>query len=269
MADTLHSVLRQLPTALAFAAVLLAGWLVAKAVAVLLPKALRRVGFARLADRGGLTAALARSKYDASTLAGRLAYYGVLLVAAEIAFGLWGPNAVSGLLADVIRWLPRAFVAVVTLVVAAAIARTVKDVVAAALADLPYGRTLGNLARVTIVGLGGIAALNQIGVASSVTTPILITVLATVGGVIVVGVGGGLIRPMQERWAGWLDRAEEEAPAILEQARAYEAGCRAADAEMAMTVAAEQATMPLPDAAYAKEDVEKTVVIGPGTIPNE
>jgi hypothetical protein len=257
----LHSALRQLPTALAFAIVLVAGGLIAKAVSVLLPKALRRLGFARMADRGGLTAALARTKYDAPTLAGRLASYGVLLCAAEIAFGLWGRNAVSELLADVIRWLPRAFVAIVTLVVATAIARAAKEIITAALAGLTYGRTLGKLASVTIIGLGGIAALNQIGVAGAVTVPILITVLATAGGVIVVGVGGGLIRPMQERWAGWLDKAEDEAPVILEHARAYEAGRRAAEAELA--------TMRLPDYPYSKEDVEKTVTIGRESIPNQ
>src|ERR1700755_1790127 len=134
MADALHGVLRQIPTALAFVAILLVGWLVAKAVGALLPAGLRRSGFARMADRGGLTAALARSKYDASALVGRLAYGAVLLLSDEIAFGAWGPNAMSALLADVVRWLPRAFVAIVTVVVATVVARVVKDVVTSALA---------------------------------------------------------------------------------------------------------------------------------------
>jgi hypothetical protein len=37
-----------------------------------------------------------------------------------------------------------------------------------------------------------------------VTTPVLVTVLATIGGVIVVGFGGGLIKPAQRRWDRWL-----------------------------------------------------------------
>ncbi len=69
---------------------------------------------------------------------------------------------------------------------------------------------LANTAGVFIVGLGIIAALNQIGVAAAVTLPILIAVLAAVAGILIVGVGGGLIRPMQQRWEGWLDRAESE-----------------------------------------------------------
>lgn len=54
------------------------------------------------------------------------------------------------------------------------------------------------------------AALNQIGIATAVTTPILVALLGTIGGVIVVGVGGGLVRPMQRRWEQWLSRAERE-----------------------------------------------------------
>jgi len=54
---------------------------------------------------------------------------------------------------------------------------------------------------VFILFLGITAALNQIEVASSVTTPLLIAVLAIVAGVITVGAGDGLIKPMQARSA--------------------------------------------------------------------
>jgi hypothetical protein len=264
MADALHHIQRQVPTAVAFVAILVAGWLLAKAAYTLVRKLLDRVGFDRAAERGGITAALARSHYDAGTVVGKLAYYAVLLTALQTAFGIWGPNPVSALLTAVVAWLPRAFVAIVILVVAAGIARIVKDVIGSALGDLSYGRTLAGAASALIVGLGTIAALNQIGVAATVTTPILIAALATIGGVIVVGVGGGLVRPMQDRWAAWLDRAADEAPAIVERARAHEAGRRDAEARAALHVAGEHETMPLPDLA----DAEKTVVISRDAIPN-
>lgn len=76
---------------------------------------------------------------------------------------------------------------------------------------------LANVAAVFILGLGVIAALNQVGIATTVTTPVLIAVLATLAGVIFVGVGGGLIKPMQARWEGYLSAAEAEAPKIKEQ----------------------------------------------------
>jgi hypothetical protein len=83
---------------------------------------------------------------------------------------------------------------------------------------------LGTIVSVFIWGLGIIAALNQIGVATAVTTPVLITVLATLGGVIVVGMGGGLIRPMQQRWETWIGRAEDQIPAARAHGQAYERG---------------------------------------------
>ena len=120
-----------------------------------------------------------------------------------------------------VTWLPRAFVAIIIVVVASAIAKGVKDLITASLGGLSYGRLLATIASVFILGLGIIAALNQIGVATTVTTPILITVLAIIAGIAIVGVGGGLIKPMQNRWDGWLNRAEQEAANISSQSRTY------------------------------------------------
>ena len=78
------------------------------------------------------------------------------------------------------------------------------------LGGLSYGNVLANIASIFILFLGVIAALNQIEVATTVTTPVLITILATIGGVIIVGAGGGLVRPMQSRWESWLNTAERE-----------------------------------------------------------
>ncbi|MET8092494.1 hypothetical protein [Micromonospora sp. NPDC005220] len=231
--DALRSVMLFLPKAVAFLAILVAGWLIAKAVLKIVEKVLERVGFDRAVERGGIRRALSRSRYDASDIVAKLAYYAVLLFTLQLAFGIWGPNPISDLLGAVISWLPRAFVAIVIVVVAAAIANAVKDIISGALGGLSYGRVLATIASVFILGLGVIAALNQIGVATAVTTPVLIAVLATIGGILVVGVGGGLIRPMQSRWESWLTRAEQESRLIAEHAQAYRAGRRDAEAELA------------------------------------
>jgi hypothetical protein len=105
---------------------------------------------------------------------------------------------------------------------------------------------LANIASVFIIALGVIAALSQIGVAVAVTMPVLIAVLATVGGILVVGVGGGLVRPMQQRWDRWLDRAEQEAPQARAPAQAYERGREdAARPAPATTTAEAETTDPL------------------------
>ncbi|WP_083751585.1 mechanosensitive ion channel family protein [Saccharothrix sp. ALI-22-I] len=242
--DALRSVVTFLPKLVGFLVVLLIGWIVARVLRAAVNKVLERVHFDRAVQRGGISDALARSKFDASGLVAQLVYYAVLLIALQIAFGLFGTNPVSTLLTEIVAWLPRAIVAIVIIVVAAAIARAVRDIATRALGGLSYGPMLGKVASWFIIALGVIAALNQIGVATAVTTPILITILATVGGIAVVGVGGGLIRPMQQRWEGWLTRAENEVPQAKAQAAAYQRGREDVQrtAQVAPAPAAEQTT---------------------------
>ncbi|MGW4502520.1 membrane protein [Micromonospora sp. NPDC004336] len=240
VADMWRSVLLFIPRAIAFIAILVVGWLIARAVLKIVDAALERVNFDRAVERGGIKRALERTKYDASDILAKLAYYAVLLFTLQFAFGVWGPNAISDLISGVVAWLPRAFVAIVIIVVAAAIANAVRDLVTGALGGLSYGKILADLAAVFIIALGVIAALNQVGIATTVTTPVLIAVLATVAGILIVGVGGGLVKPMQNRWDGWLNRMAEESRAVQEHRRAREAGQMDVGRHMADRTAAER-----------------------------
>ncbi|MBQ0906757.1 hypothetical protein [Micromonospora sp. U21] len=241
VADMWRSVLLFIPRAIAFIAILVVGWLIARAVLKIVDKVLERVNFDRAVERGGIKRALERTKYDASDILAKLAYYTVLLFTLQFAFGVWGPNAISDLISGVVAWLPRAFVAIVIVVVAAAIANAVRDLVTGALGGLAYARILADLAAVFILALGVIAALNQVGIATTVTTPVLIAVLATVAGILIVGVGGGLVKPMQSRWDRWLHRMAEESRAVQEHRRAQAAGQSDVDRQMADRAGAERA----------------------------
>src|SRR5918993_1545232 len=179
--DGLAAVIAFVPLALLFLLILIVGLIVAKLISVAVEKLLERVGFDRLVERGGIKRALAGSKLDASDIVGKIIYYTLVLFVLQFAFGVFGPNPVSDLLEGIIAFLPKIIVAII------------------------------------IIVLGVTAALNQIEVATTVTTPILIAVLAIIAGVIIVGAGGGLIRPMQQRWEAWLARAEQEAPRIKQE----------------------------------------------------
>ncbi|TQM38978.1 mechanosensitive ion channel family protein [Pseudonocardia cypriaca] len=224
LGDAMRTVAVFVPQLLLFLVILLIGWLIAKALRKVTDTVLERLHFDRAVERGGIGRALARSKYDASDLIAMVVYYAVLLLTLQLAFGVWGPNPISALLTGIVAFLPRIAVAIIIVVVASAIAAAVKDLVMSVTGGLSYGNVVANIASVFIIALGVIAALSQIGVAVAVTLPVLITVLATVGGILIVGVGGGLIRPMQQRWERWLDRAEQEAPMARAHAQAYERG---------------------------------------------
>ena len=235
-----------IPKLVLFLVILLIGWLIAKVVAKLVNAVLERVGFDKAVERGGVGSALARSNYDASDIVAKIVYYIILLLTLQVAFGVWGANPVSALLQDLIAWLPKLVVAIIIIVIAAAIAKAVKDILSATLGALSYGNALATIASVFILFLGIIAALNQIGIATAVTTPVLVAILAAVAGVIIVGVGGGLVRPMQERWEGWLGRFEQEAPQLKqhiaqapqrarERAEQYRSQAQAASGERQQT----------------------------------
>ena len=210
--SSISKVVGFIPNLLIFLWVLFVGWLVAKAVAKLLAVVLERVGFTTLLAKTGADRTLATASIDPLDLIAKLAYYFILLIALQLALTAFGPsNPVSEIVNDIVAWLPRALVAIVILVVAAAVANGVKEILQAALGGLSYGPMLARIVGGFIVALGVIAALNQVGIGLSVTLPVLIAVLATIGGILVVGVGGGLISPMRSRWERWLGRLETDA----------------------------------------------------------
>ncbi len=214
----LTSVVLFLPKLLAFLAILIIGIIIAKVIAKVVAKLLVRVGFDKVVERGGVKKALESGKFDASDIIAKIIYYALVLFVLELAFGVFGPNPISDLLTKIIAFIPALIVAIIIVIVAAAIAAGVKTLIQGTLGGLSYGKTLANIASIFILFLGVIAALNQIGVATTVTTPVLITILAIIGGVIIVGAGGGLIKPMQARWEQYLSKAEDEAPKIKQHA---------------------------------------------------
>ncbi|MCV7151209.1 mechanosensitive ion channel family protein [Mycolicibacterium pyrenivorans] len=215
--DMWRSVATFAPKLIAFLLILIIGWIIAKLIAKAVDKILERVGFDHAVERGGVKRALARSQYDASTIASKIVYYALLLFVLQLAFGVFGPNPISDLISGVIAFLPKLFVALIIIVVASAIAAAVRDLLSNTLSGLSYGKALANIASIFIIGLGLIAALNQVGIALTVTLPVLVAILGTIGGILVVGVGGGLIKPMQGRWENYLNKAEEESRNVRER----------------------------------------------------
>lgn len=210
LGDGLSAVVTFVPRLLGFLIILLIGWLIAKGLSKLVGLLLSKIGFGNLLEKAGLKQLVARANIDISGLIVKIVYYFVLLIALQFAFSAFGPNPVEQLLSTIITFLPRVIVAIILIVIAAAVAKVLKDLVLSTLSGRSFANLLANLVYGLVIALGAIAALNQLGVATTVTTPVLITVLASVAGVIIVGVGGGLIRPMQQRWEGWLQSLSEQ-----------------------------------------------------------
>lgn len=224
LSDAWSSIARFVPKLVGFVVILVIGWLISRLIARALDVVLRRIGFEKVAERGGVSRMLANSKYDTTSLIAKIVYYTLLLVTLQLALGVFGTNPVSTMINGVVAWLPRGLVALAIVVVAAAIARVVKDLVGSALSSLSYGNALATIAAVFVMALGIIAALGQAGIATAITGPVLVAALATIAGVIIVGVGGGLVQPMRQRWERMLDTAESEMRNASSSIGAYQRG---------------------------------------------
>jgi hypothetical protein len=198
--------------------ILVLGYFVAKLACRLFDALLERVGFDRLVERGGVKRVLSRTRYDASSLLGKLLFYTVMLFVLQMAFGIFGPNPISALLTAVIAFLPNLFVALLIVIVASAIAAAVKDILQATLAGLSYGRVFANQAAVNVVATGVFAALNQINIAPAIVNGLFYAMLAIFAGSAIIAIGGGGIQPMRARWERALDRLDREAPILRQRA---------------------------------------------------
>jgi hypothetical protein len=208
-----------IPKFAGFLVILLVGWFVAKAIAKVADRVLERVGFDKAVERGGVKKALDRTKYDASDLVSKVVFYALFLIVLQMAFGLFGPNPVSDMIAGVVAYLPKVLVAILIIVVASAIAAGVKEIVEASLGGLSYGRGLALAASATIVAIGFFAALNQLQIAPAIVNGLFYAALAVIVGSAVISIGGGGIQPMRAQWEKALNRIEEEAPRARQEAR--------------------------------------------------
>lgn len=208
-----------LPKFLMFLVILVVGYFLATLIAKGFEALLERVGFDRLVERGGIKRTLARTRYDASDLLSKIVFYTLVLFVLQFAFGVFGPNPISALLTSVIAYLPNVFVAAIIIVVAAAIAAGVKEILTATMANLSYGRFVATVASAAVLIVGVFAALDQLQIAPAIVNGLFYAGLAIIAGSAIVAIGGGGIRPMQAVWERSLTRLRNEAPRLKEEAQ--------------------------------------------------
>ncbi len=216
--DMLSNVLTFLPKLVGFILILVIGWVIAKVLAKVVNSVLEKVGFDRAVERGGVKKAMAKTSFDASDILAKLVFYMVMLFALQLAFGLFPDNPITDLIRGIIAFLPNIFVAIVILVIAAAIAAAVKEIVAATLGGLSYGSALANGASIAILAIGLFAALDQLRIAPNIVNGLFYALLALVVGSAIVAIGGGGIVPMRAQWEKAINKAEDEAPKVSDEA---------------------------------------------------
>src|ERR1700678_1482949 len=215
--EFLHQLAALLPRLILAFAVLLVGWLAAKAVRFAVERALRAVNFHVLTERAGTDHFLQQGGLsgDTTTLFGLFAYWLVILAALMSAFNTLGLTHVTDVLHQMVLFAPKLLVAMLALVFGSYFARFVGSAVTTYCleASIPDADLLGKLAQYLIMAFVIMIALSQVEVGGDIVQR---TFLVILGGIVLAlalafGLGGkDWAAALLERW--WPRHGPKDGP---------------------------------------------------------
>jgi hypothetical protein len=170
-----------LPSLAATVAILIAGWLVSKAVEAVAGRGLRRVGLDEVGRRLGLDRTLERAGISSSPsrIVARLLFWILMLTFVLSGVETLGLSAVTTTIDRLIAYLPNVIAAGLIVVLGLLLGRFSRSVLgsAAAAADVPQAARLGALAQGLVVLVVGVLALEQLGIDTRIVAVMISVVL--------------------------------------------------------------------------------------------
>src|SRR4051812_25465945 len=164
--------------------VLIAGWLIAKAVRFAIARGLRRVNFHVVTQRAGIDGFLHDGGIgiDATDILATLVYWIVILTALLIGFNLLGLTYITELISRVLLFVPKVLVAALILAFGAYFAKFIGQSICAYLRNVHMqdADLLGNLARYAILTFVVLIALDQVNVGGDIVRQTFLILLAGV-----------------------------------------------------------------------------------------
>lgn len=211
-----------IPKIIAFALILIIGWLIASLLAKGAAMLLRKVKFNELAQRAGIAEFMKNMGTDASGFLAGIVKWFIRLIAVVVAFDALGLPAVSDFLRQVLLWIPNLVVAMVVLVIGGIAAKAFSMFVKGAAEKSSMGNpaVLATIARGGVWAFAIIVAVNQLGVGVTLVNTLF---MATVGSLaLAVGLAFGLggretAGKMVEQWYA---KGKEAAPKLSNVAEA-------------------------------------------------
>jgi flagellar biosynthesis protein FliQ len=164
--------------------VLIAGWLLAKFARFAIDKALRAINFNVLTERAGLDGFLHQGGIETDTtgILGLLIYWLVILAALIIGFNSMGLTYITGLLGEVVLFVPKVVAALLILAFGAYFARFVGNAVITYCRNISIqdADVLGKLAQYGIMTFVVLIALDQVNVGGDIVRQSFLIILAGV-----------------------------------------------------------------------------------------
>lgn len=221
LAGALNTFLSAIPRIIGFAVVLIVGWIVSSLLARGVEALLHAIRFNDLARRSGFAGFVQKMgvKDDSSGVIANVAKWFVRLITLVVAFDTLGLPAVSGVLQQLLLWLPNLIVALVVLVIGGLAANALSQLVRGATTEAGFSNPeiLATVSKVAVWSFTIVVAVNQLGIATTLINTLLIGIVGafTIAFGLAFGLGG------RDRAAQLLDswgRKAEQAGPKLERA---------------------------------------------------
>ena len=170
----LARILGYLPVLLGALVILIAGWIVAKAIRRMLDWLLKTIRFDTLADKAGISAILRKGdlKISAREVVSSLVYWLIMIMVLVMTVDALGLPKASDVLASLFAYVPNVIAALLVLVVAMFLASFVSGIVhtAAGNANLPRPEIFAGVSRWAIIVFAVTISLGELGIATLLVT---------------------------------------------------------------------------------------------------
>ena len=221
LAGALNTFLSVIPRIIGFAIVIIVGWIVSFLLARGVKALLRAVRFNELAQRSGFADFVQKTgvRDDSAGVIASIAKWFVRLITLVVAFDTLGLRAVSGVLQQLLLWLPNLVVALVVMVIGGLAANALSQLVRGATAEAGFSNpnVIAAVTKVAVWAFTIVVAVNQLGIATTLINTLLIGVVGafTLAFGLAFGLGG---RDRAAQLLDTLGRNAERARPQLEHA---------------------------------------------------
>ncbi len=196
LGDAIGGVVEYVPQLISALIILIIGYFIAKIVKTILVKLLRAVKFNSVADKVGINSTLSKAglKSDAAGWMGKLGYWIIMFTTLTLFFSKLGLPEVSGLLQQVVSYIPKLIVGCILLIVGMYGADFLRDLATATLkgGGFESPNIVGNIVYGAVMFLVVSIVLNTIGVGTEIVNTLVTSVLGgiSIATAIAFGLGG-------------------------------------------------------------------------------
>lgn len=202
--DLISDFLSVIPNLVGAIVIFIIGFLIAKIVERVIKKVLKTIGLDKLGDKLNAIDIVQDNNIEIvpSTIFSKLFYYIILLLVTVLATDVLQVEAVSGLVKDLVAYMPNVLVAILLIGIGLLIADAIKGVVQTACEsfNIPSAKLIGNVVFFLILIIVLVSALGQLGI----ETEFMITVLTIILGGIVLAFSVGYGLASKESMANFL-----------------------------------------------------------------